>query len=111
MICEVIYGPRLDNDVDHQVLENLADRLLSDSGPDLPKLPSYPEKGRTATNKYISNLPIAQTGEISEVRPVGNQSVRSFGAARDICWPMSSAIACGTVGEPTGSVTPSQRPR
>ena len=64
MICEVIYGPRLDNDVDHQVLENLADRLLSDSGPDLPKLPSYPEKGRTAANKYISNLPIAQTGEI-----------------------------------------------
>ena len=64
MICEVIYGPRLDNDVDHQVLENLADRLLSDSGPDLPKLPSYPDKGRTAANKYISNLPIAQTGEI-----------------------------------------------
>ena len=54
MICEVIYGPRLDNDVDHQVLENLADRLLSDSGPDLPKLPSTQKRAeQLLTNIFL----------------------------------------------------------
>ena len=65
MICDVIYGARLDSQVDLALLEELTKLIVSPNGPGMPKLLDYPggKISRKEALAYISKLPIGQSGQ------------------------------------------------
>ena len=65
MLCEIIYGARLDNEIDVKILRRLTENIVNSNGPNLPSIRDYPDSERLSRKegiKYLMNLPIAQTG-------------------------------------------------